>query len=693
MSVEIKDPLILTKQNIKDISTVKIGQVESLIIDHNLLESISNIPKNEKLKFFSASWNKIEVINEDDLNSILNIKELDLSNNLISKIENINQLKSLETLNVSSNRIEVLENVEQLNKLSKIIAPENRIHTVFIKNPLPALEYLDLSFNPISEFNYHQIFPNLKTLILNNCYLTNFLSLSSFKSLTKLSLSHNKITDEADLELPNLISLNISNNNIIDFQSLSKLQNLEFLNASYNPIDNDSFTSKGKFEKISILILSGTKVTKLDLILSKFPNVENLDIKETSGYSEDDFISFISKIKTLSSIDVRGVFYEIPTDTRFSSFAEFQANFHGDLSKYIEFRKRVLEVVKNRPFLFDGIEVQNETEDYTVIQTPKSNKHHGIPQTEVKKPKKEQPLHSFDDVYAGKNAKQILIKLLEENKKLAEKLGLEPRNIDVEKLSDEEIIKLIREISEENDNMRRSIGNNEQFNDKCEIVRKLLRHNEKMQAYLENRERKNIEMPNLNQSNIDPFICDLIDRNRILRAQYEKMIHINDVTLIEKCEIKILERARKAMLPEEPTIIIKGSRHYNTVHQWLNLKITRDFNLKKLVKLATFRDFIIASEKYKWMQLVVSFPSNENYLLVTDNFLFLNPGKYSFILYALDSGKQIVDYTHYNSTNKLKIPTKQSYDTLLTTVDDQQVIYVQNMDRIVPLYSFSIKVY
>lgn len=684
--------LNLQGKKLKNLQSVQMGQCSSLDVSNNLISNLEFPQENPNLLKLAATSNRIEEINGKDLKNVQNVREIDLSRNLLTKIENLSPLKQLETLDLSSNRIEVLENIEFSQKITKINASDNRIHSIFVKNPIQSLKYLNMSKNIINEFNYSKIFPNLTTLILDHCFLTSLIEFSDFKSLNTLSLSHNKICEDVDLELSNLQNLNVSHNNITSLSFIAKLQKLEVLDLSYNPLDDESIEIKIQFPKLRVLSISGTKISNLLNIPNLFPNIEEIDLKDTKGYSKEDVIEFVSKANSLLKLDIRGVFFDIPSNGHYSSFVEFQEKFGDDLTEYIAFRQSILSVAKNRPFCLDGIEVATENEIYEIQKTPQKKRRTGIPQTEVKNPKGDGPIHSLDDILGGKNAKQILKRLLQENDRLRMQLGLPQRSVDIDKLTDSEIMQLIAEIGHENEEFRQKLENSGQFDEKVSIVAKIMNINEKMKAFLEQRERRQIILPELDQTTIDSIILKLVDKNQRLRKQYEKMILINRNCVFEKCEIKILERAQKPMLPDEPTVVRKGSRQFNYVQHWIQLRLSDCFHLKTVVKLPTVTEFCIASDRYKWMQLAFAIPLVEDKIIVSDDLSILQPGKHKVLLCALDYGKQIVDYNQYSSIESFRIPESKNYDTLLFKVNDSQLVYVRSLERMVPIYSISLKI-
>ena len=121
----------------------------------------------------------IKLIKELGFTNLMNLKELDLSNQEIEKIENLSNLKNLHVLNLSYNRISKIENVTCLKNLEIFYLSNNfiqEIPTIFTKNTnivefyigfnailkkdnilnmkhMSKLKVLDLEGNPITNFS------------------------------------------------------------------------------------------------------------------------------------------------------------------------------------------------------------------------------------------------------------------------------------------------------------------------------------------------------------------------------------------------------------------------------------------------------------------------------------------------------------------------------------------------------------
>ena len=603
-------------------------------ITHSSTEYSKNSEKEGKSFFLNRG--QIEVLGEDiTFDDKTDLEILEITNNVISKIQNLEILQNLIKLNLSFNRIETLENLED-TQIIELNLSHNRIHTIFLIKAMKNMKKLNISFNMLEKFGKVDFFPSLEELDVSNCFFTDFSSLSGLQQLKKMNLSNNRICDEMKLDCSSLTSLDVSHNNLTTISSFAGLSRLQELDISYNPIQTQSFNCGFSLIGVKKLTARGTAITSLKLINTTFPNLEKVDLRENSGIKEEDVYEFVSGARKLTSLDICGS--EV-----------------NDAEGYREFRKNVLKRANNFPFEFDG-KVANSAEDDEQFETPK----------------------------------ETLQKLIIVNNKLRGELGIEEREIDIEKLNENEINELIDLIEAENEEFSRKLSEPKDFEEKKELALKILRDIERMKAKMEQREKREIKLPELTPENIDAFIAKIVERFRRIREQYEKHNLITDNDLIIKCEQKILQKASNPMLPDEPTQLHRSSREYSLVLRWLSLKMQREFSVQKIVKLNTFREFIEKSDKYKWMQLVVTISQDAPFSVVSDHCGFFTEGKYKFVIYALDSGKQVVSYQEREDLIKLQTHSKHRYDTKLINYKGKQAIFVNNVDRMVPLYSVRI---
>lgn len=106
---------------------------------------------------------------------LCNLKQLNLSNNFIKRIENLDSLIYLEDLNLSFNEISKIENLQTLIKLRKLSLYSNKIEKLENLENLKNIKILNLGANCIKDPNcpfYFAQFKNLQSLVIseNPCY-------------------------------------------------------------------------------------------------------------------------------------------------------------------------------------------------------------------------------------------------------------------------------------------------------------------------------------------------------------------------------------------------------------------------------------------------------------------------------------------------------------------------------------------
>ena len=449
-----EDKYDLSSKCISSLSDVKIPQVLVLILSNNQFKDFSTLPPNNELQVLQADNNKLEVINPEDFSVCPSLSTLNLSFNLISKIPFLKPLQSLKTLDLTGNNITVLENLEENEQLNHLLLAQNRIHSVILRSPMKNLLKLDLRFNPIDQIQFGNVFTSIVSLHLDHCNLTSFSGLSKMHSLTRLSLSFNKITDSQPLILPNLEFLNVSNNALTTLRSFYKLSKIVSLNVSFNPIDDHGFSISSRLSSLRTLLAVGTKIVHPNLILRFAPNVEKIDLSYTRISQLPDAKTLVHKAIRLQSLDLRGtpLTYEYYPDIKgkavqnmkeYECIEDYDQFYQNSAVLRNQYRQSLLSVSYSSLEILDGIHIRNEEAKIT-----SSNK-------KILEDESEQPDLSFslnqsfnamnDNDYSNEEKnnnsklksekrrikKEKLInsidKLLKEQNQLREKLNLEPK--------------------------------------------------------------------------------------------------------------------------------------------------------------------------------------------------------------------------------------------------------------------------
>ncbi|KAL2371367.1 hypothetical protein RJ035_005387 [Blastomyces gilchristii] len=171
------------------------------------------------------------------LDGFTKLTSLDLSFNNIKHIKNVSHLVHLTDLYFVQNRIQKIEGLDGLKVLRNLELAANRIREIENLDDLTALEELWLGKNKITEIKNIDALTNLKIISLPSNRLTTISGLSKLQNLEELYVSHNAITAISGLENnTNLRVLDISSNQISKLENISHLTHLEELWASNNQL-------------------------------------------------------------------------------------------------------------------------------------------------------------------------------------------------------------------------------------------------------------------------------------------------------------------------------------------------------------------------------------------------------------------------------------------------------------------------
>jgi Leucine-rich repeat (LRR) protein len=113
----------------------------------------NNVSRIHSLNLNTLRDKKIRYI--ENLQTLINLEHLDLSNNLIEKIDGLKTLKKLKYLSLGNNFISTITNLEELSGLETLDLHQNQIHSIpiWFGKKLIALKILNLANNQISSFD------------------------------------------------------------------------------------------------------------------------------------------------------------------------------------------------------------------------------------------------------------------------------------------------------------------------------------------------------------------------------------------------------------------------------------------------------------------------------------------------------------------------------------------------------------
>ncbi|ORX43629.1 L domain-like protein, partial [Piromyces finnis] len=227
------------------------------------------------------------------------LRDLYADGNRISDISPLFNMKGLINISLKNNNIYIL-NVEYLNNENyywgSLNLENNNIKVVSGIEYLKCLKYFNCSFNRIEELKLIYSHPSLKTLILNDNYITDFDG-RTFENLEYLNMDNNYITKISNIyRLSNLKTLYIQNQKNGDINSIEfdHLINLKEIYISGNNINSlEIFSNNIHLEVFSANTCHIHKISPI--FINNLMNLSILDLR----YNEIDRLYSLKKIRHL----------------------------------------------------------------------------------------------------------------------------------------------------------------------------------------------------------------------------------------------------------------------------------------------------------------------------------------------------------------------------------------------------------
>lgn len=197
----------------KSLQTLLLGKNNFSLASTSFLSGLINL---ENLDLSHFNLNTIP----SEITGLSRLKNLNLSNNIISDFSALNGLTSLQEINISDNTLASLPSeITSLTSLKSLNASNNNITQFNNLQNLQNLEWLSIENNSLTTIPTE--ISNLKNLVhLNlgrNQISTGFSSLTPLKNLEQLWLNHNNISGSFPtdlLTLPTLMSLSLQSNQL-----------------------------------------------------------------------------------------------------------------------------------------------------------------------------------------------------------------------------------------------------------------------------------------------------------------------------------------------------------------------------------------------------------------------------------------------------------------------------------------------
>ncbi|KIL85655.1 adenylate cyclase [Fusarium avenaceum] len=249
------DEIMCSHSRIASISSLRLERFKNVVrvcLRQNSIEHIDGLSglaaTLEDLDLYDNLISRVRGLEE-----LTNLTSLDLSFNKVKHIKNINHLTKLKELYLVANKISKIEGLEGLDKLTSLELGSNRIREIENLDSLKAVEELWLAKNKISQLGGLGGMPNLRLLSIQSNRISDLSPLKDVPTLEELYISHNMLESLEGLEHnPKLHVLDISNNKITSIKGLELLSELEELWASYNLIGDYKEVAKYLADKKSL---------------------------------------------------------------------------------------------------------------------------------------------------------------------------------------------------------------------------------------------------------------------------------------------------------------------------------------------------------------------------------------------------------------------------------------------------------
>ncbi|ONK80614.1 uncharacterized protein A4U43_C01F19810 [Asparagus officinalis] len=239
----------------------EISGLQELVLRDNKLTKIPDVSIFKSLLVFDVSFNEIPSLS--GLSKVsTTLKELYVSKNEVTKIEELEHLQSLQILELGSNRLRVMENLQTFTNLQELWLGRNRIKAVNLCG-LTCIRKLSLQSNR----------------------LTSMAGLQDCVALEELYLSHNGIAKMEGLsKLANLRVLDVSSNkltSIDDIENLTRLEDLWLNDNQIASLEGIDLALSGSREKLTTIYLErnpcATSPSYSVILKEIFPNLEQID--------------------------------------------------------------------------------------------------------------------------------------------------------------------------------------------------------------------------------------------------------------------------------------------------------------------------------------------------------------------------------------------------------------------------------
>ncbi|NXJ63813.1 NEPN protein, partial [Rostratula benghalensis] len=311
-----------------------LGNLQSLILDGNNMESLSAALKLPRLKYLSMADNKLNSIPDNFFTSFQNLQFLSLSGNFLTKVP-LDLPKSLLSLKLEKNQLRTirLRDMKHLENLSEFFLSENQLSSIDGAQLLPNLTTLELSKNQL-----HALPPRLPSRLQkldcsnNHIQRVTAQDFQGLQDLKHLFLDNNAVSmfeagalqecvqlSNLALEQNLLISIPLRQLCVVLF-SLRLPDTLARLDLKGNDIEDVGEQELKDLKQLQVLNLRNNKISALDRkVLEYLPRLRHLYLDGNPWNCTCDLLR-TRRALVAKGTDVRGGQCAAPAESRGESW-------------------------------------------------------------------------------------------------------------------------------------------------------------------------------------------------------------------------------------------------------------------------------------------------------------------------------------------------------------------------------------
>lgn len=268
----------------------KYHDLQHLNVSFNKLSNLSNVSNNIHLTELTALNNKLVSI--DGIRKLENLTRIDVSqNDLMGEIDFANfKLVNLQELNISENSIQSLSGLECLPRLRILNANENQIMHISCMEKHSHLKKMLLKLNNLQKLNLEP-YPFIRCLRIDGNNLNVVTDFKKLRHLEELSCKSQNNPDVINNMLNgsnDILKLDLSGNGNFDlFPNNPNVSGLNH-NIHYEP-----------FLNLNVLVLSAMNLSKLPAdFAASFPNIRELNL----NFNNLSNIAALSKMQNIKRL-------------------------------------------------------------------------------------------------------------------------------------------------------------------------------------------------------------------------------------------------------------------------------------------------------------------------------------------------------------------------------------------------------